>query len=224
MGAAKFASKRSISALTRERLSRGRHHVNINHGPQLVVIHFSGSIDRADVGNRIERSGLFHASAAQRNLFEVVERLNLRFGILHGEHVVVAGFRIDPVTWCDHSVGTERGDYVIHHFFWAEAQHAGAFAIDIELQAGIIHILRDQERRSLLAKLSLSARASLPDRNRWRDRWCSLEYQTARADPDSRSNPLIRQPGNMCSLAADPARVFAARDSCIRSCRFCGLL
>ena len=63
--------------------------------------------------------------------------------ILHGEKVVVAGFVVDPIIGRDHDVGVERGDDVVDDIFLGEAEFAGVNAIDVQAQAGIVHILRD---------------------------------------------------------------------------------
>ena len=69
--------------------------------------------------------------------------LDLVGGVLHGEHVVVAGVGIDPVAGRDDAVGGERGDDVVDDIFGREADERGALAIDVELQAGILEVLRD---------------------------------------------------------------------------------
>ena len=85
------------------------------------------------------------AFAAQRNVLEVlhVHVADLMGGVLHGEHVVVAGVGIDPIAGRDDAVGGERGDDVVDHVFRREADERGALAIDVELQAGIFKVLGD---------------------------------------------------------------------------------
>src|SRR5271154_7016220 len=80
----------------------------------------------------------------QRDALEIADGLNFLFFVLDGEHVIVSRFRIDPETWRNHAVGSERGDHVVHHFFGRKSRHAGSFAIDIEFESRIVEILRNQ--------------------------------------------------------------------------------
>ena len=72
-------------------------------------------------------------------------RLDLIFGILHGEHVGIPAFRIDPVVWRDHAVGSERGDDVVDDLFLRKAEQSGLFAVDVQFQSRIIDVLRNED-------------------------------------------------------------------------------
>ena len=69
--------------------------------------------------------------------------MDLRLRILHGEHIVVAILGIDPIARRDHRVRGQRGDEVAHYFLLGEAELARSHAIDVQLQRGIIDVLRD---------------------------------------------------------------------------------
>ncbi len=65
------------------------------------------------------------------------------FEELHGEVVVVPGLAIDPIIGGDHVVGIERSDDVIHHIFLCQAQLTGVYAVYIEPQSRVVHVLRN---------------------------------------------------------------------------------
>ena len=93
------------------------------------------------------RVGSDCSAAAQRDRPEIGQGLDLALRILHGQHVVVAGLRIDPEAGRDHLIGGQRGDDVVDHFALVEAQLAGAHAVDIELQRRIVDVLRNEDVR-----------------------------------------------------------------------------
>ena len=89
------------------------------------------------------RVGRFSPGAVQRNGPQIEQALNLLFGILHVQEVVVVVPRIDPDIRRDHLVRGERGDDVLDDFLFAQPELAGARAVDVELQRGIVEILRN---------------------------------------------------------------------------------
>ncbi len=125
----------------------GRRHVDIHLGLELVVIHFGGSGNRLDVGDLIEIGGQLQIRGAQRHRFQIFNRLHLVFRILDGDEIVVAASGIDPVARGDHHVGGKGGDDVVDHFLRAQAEFAGARAVHVHLQAGVIHVLRHVDVR-----------------------------------------------------------------------------
>ena len=86
-------------------------------------------------------------AGAQRNIAEARHRhrADLLIRILHGEHVVVSAARIDPVTRRDDAVRSQRGDHVVDDFFRRQPELARLLAIDVELEAGIVEVLRNQD-------------------------------------------------------------------------------
>ena len=63
--------------------------------------------------------------------------------ILDGQEIIVAALAVDPIVRRDHGVRIERGDHVIDDFFLGQSQFGGMHAVDIQAQAGIVHILRN---------------------------------------------------------------------------------
>ena len=63
--------------------------------------------------------------------------------ILHGEVIVVAALAIDPIIGRDHVVGIERGDDVVHYIFLRQPQLARMYAVHVEPQRGVVHVLRN---------------------------------------------------------------------------------
>ena len=60
--------------------------------------------------------------------------LNLLVGVLHGEEVVVAAVRIDPVAGGDHAVRGERRDHVVDDVGGRQAQARSHLAPYVQLQ------------------------------------------------------------------------------------------
>ena len=52
--------------------------------------------------------------------------------------------RIYPITGRNHAVGGQRRNQAVHQFLGGQAQFAGAFAVDVDFQGRIIHVLRHQ--------------------------------------------------------------------------------
>ena len=74
---------------------------------------------------------------------------------MHREHVVVAGFGIDPVTGSDHAVGSESGDDIVDDIARGKAKQAGLLAIDVEFQSWEIDGLWDQHVADKLGAFEL---------------------------------------------------------------------
>ena len=85
------------------------------------------------------------ALTSQGNILKVLHRHVVEgvVVVLHSDHVVVAGFRVDPVAGCNHAVRGERGDDVVHDFLLRQPHHAGSFPVDIQGQTRVIQILRN---------------------------------------------------------------------------------
>ena len=86
------------------------------------MIDFGRRVDRVQINDGFERRRVLAVRRPQRNLAEVVHGADLVFGILHGQHVAVAGLRIDPEAGGDHRVGSERRDDVIDYVLRSNAQ------------------------------------------------------------------------------------------------------
>ena len=120
-----------------------RAHINIEHAADLVVIHFGGRFEARDVADHVEARRALQSGAVQRNGAQIEQALNLLLGILNVQEIVVVVLRIDPDIRRDHLIRSERGDDVLDDFLFAQSQFAGARAIDVELQRGIVEILRN---------------------------------------------------------------------------------
>ena len=120
--------------------------IDVDHAEELVVIDLGWRVDHLDVGHVFQHGRIGVVGSVQRNLLEVLHghRANLLIGVLHGEEVVVAVVRIDPVTGSDHAVGGERGDHVVYHIAGSQPQPRRHLTSHVELQAGIIQVLRNQ--------------------------------------------------------------------------------
>ena len=71
-------------------------HINIELAANLVVVDFGGSQDRFDIRYHPKARWLAYAIGMQRNGFEILDCMNLRFGVLNSEEVIVSVFAIDP--------------------------------------------------------------------------------------------------------------------------------
>ena len=80
----------------------------------------------------------------KRYLLQIVERLYLILFILHGKQIIVSGALIHPITWCDHGIGIQRGNYIVDDFFLIQTQLAGTLSVDIDAQRRVIQILRNE--------------------------------------------------------------------------------
>src|ERR1017187_6610117 len=74
----------------------------------------------------------------------MAQSLYLALRVLHGQHIVIPRFWVDPETGRDHTVGGERGDHVVHHLAMVKAHLAGAHAVHVELQCRGVDVLRDE--------------------------------------------------------------------------------
>ena len=107
------------------------------------MIDLGRRIDLFGEDHRAQRRIALRARSMQGNVLEFlhVHVLDLLGGILHGQHVVVARLRIDPVAGRDHAVGRERGDDIVDYVLRRQADEAGPLAVDVELNAGVLQIL-----------------------------------------------------------------------------------
>ena len=80
----------------------------------------------------------------QWNLLEIGHGVDLGLGVLHRQHVVISVLGIDPVAGSDHAVRGQRGDHIVDRFLRRHSHAPGHFAIDIELNAGIVEVLRNK--------------------------------------------------------------------------------
>jgi hypothetical protein len=67
--------------------------------------------------------------------------VDLRFGILDGEEIVVAVLVIDPQVGSDHLVRRQRRDDVVQHFFLRQPELCGMEPVHIDAKRGIIEVL-----------------------------------------------------------------------------------
>ena len=110
------------------------------------MIDLGRSLDSLDAADHVQ-AGRAATDAGPRSGMErrSIDVLDLVLGILHGQIVRIAVARIDPEAGRDHLVRSQRGDDVLHHFPLAQAELARAHAVDVQLQSGIIEILRDED-------------------------------------------------------------------------------
>src|SRR6266481_578360 len=122
-----------------------RRNVDVDYAEQLVMIHLGGGRNGSQLDDGVEESRLYALHAPQRDLLEVDHALDLILGILHGQHVGIPVFRIDPIVGCDHAVGSESGDHVVYDFFLRKAEEAGLLSVHVQLQRGVINVLRNED-------------------------------------------------------------------------------
>ena len=92
-----------------------RLHVDIDDAAQSVVIDFGRRIDLLGEDDRAQWGVVLAPHAAQGDVLKLlhVHMLDLVGGVLHGEHVIVAGIGVDPVARGDDTVRGERGNDVV---------------------------------------------------------------------------------------------------------------
>ncbi len=92
------------------------HHIDVDHAPDLIMIHLGGSIDFLDIRHRLQGSVVGLILRPQGNLLEVVHAHvgDLLIEVLHGEHVVIPRPGVDPVAGRNHAVGSQRGNDVVY--------------------------------------------------------------------------------------------------------------
>src|SRR5207245_7016443 len=61
------------------------------------------------------------------------------------QYVIVPGLWIDAKAGRYHLVRSEGGDHVVDHLALIETHLAGARAVDVELQRGVVDILRNED-------------------------------------------------------------------------------
>ena len=94
--------------------------------------------------DRIQPRRLLEVRRPQRHRAEVGEVFTGFSGYCTVKQIVIPGLRIDPITWRDHAVGGQRGNQAVHDFLGAQAQFAGALAINVQFEGRIIHVLRHE--------------------------------------------------------------------------------
>ena len=149
---------------------------------------------------------------------QIVQCLDRIFGVLHGQHVVVAAPRIDPVAWRDHRVRGERRDDVVDDLLLVRPQFAGLLAVDVRAAGRDSRCPAGSERRSRRASANLlaqSARRGVASSRLMPLTWTSI----GAGSPGSRLHRPVRPTGSRRSVAAIPSAVASARGPCIRSCR-----
>ncbi len=115
--------------------------IDVDGTAQFIVVHFGGRGDAGDVADHIEPGGGGRAGSTQRDGLKVSQSLNLVFGVLNGQHIIVAGLWIDPITRRYHLIGRQRRDHIVDHLALIETHLAGPCTVDIELQRGVVDIL-----------------------------------------------------------------------------------
>src|SRR5208337_1149189 len=119
----------------------GRGHVDVDHSLDLIVVHFRGGFEVRHLDHLVEIRRLFRGRRTDGNTFQGEHTVDIAFRILDGEEVVVASTRVDPVARCDHLVGGQRGDDVVHDFLLVEAQFPCTYPVDLELKGRVIDVL-----------------------------------------------------------------------------------
>ena len=147
-------------------------HVDVDDAPQCVVVHLGGRVDRFREDHGAQRRVACLPLAAKRNVFELlhVHVLDLVGGVLHGEHVVVAGVGVDPVAGRDDAVRGERSDDVVDHILRREPDERRAFAINVQPQAGILQVLRNVDIADAGQARAVAERCPAPWRRQQADR------------------------------------------------------
>src|SRR6266478_473880 len=108
------------------------------------MINLGWRSDGLHVHYRVQVGWLQNPGATKWDLLQVGDGTYLIFGILHGQKIGVAAFRVDPVVGGDHAVGGQRRDYIIDHLPLRQSQLTGFLAVDVELECRIVHVLRDK--------------------------------------------------------------------------------
>ena len=103
-------------------------------------------VDCLDIGDILQRGGVAVVLGMQRNLLEIFHghRAQLLVGVLHGEKVVVAAVRIDPVAGGDHAVRSERRNHVVYDVCRRQAKTGSHLTPYVELNTWIVEVLRNQ--------------------------------------------------------------------------------
>ena len=136
----------------------GRRNINIDDAAKLIMVNLGRSVDHLHVRHRIEIGGVLVARGMQRDLLEIRDGVDLGLRVLHREHVVVAVLGIDPVAGSDHAVRGQRGDHVVYRFLRRHPHAPGHFAVDIELNARIVEVLRNKHVADAVKLAHLSRR------------------------------------------------------------------
>ena len=133
------------------------------------MIDFGGRLDtRLMLLTASSRVGSGSRPRAAESIAGRSDVFDLLLGILHGQHIVVAGLRIDPKARRDHLVRCQRRDHVVHHFFlsrgparWRACGRCRAAAPDNRDPAGCKHRPRRASAESAAARSSASVVALL---------------------------------------------------------------
>ena len=107
------------------------------------MIDLRGRIEARHLADGVEKRGRFRFRRAQRNSLQVGEALNILLRILHGQHVIIPGLRVDPVTRGDHSIGSQCGNDIVYHLFLAQPEFTCPQAVNVKMERGVINVLRD---------------------------------------------------------------------------------
>ncbi len=124
----------------------GGSHIDVRHALDLVVIDFRGSLNAGQLDDGIQGGRKSRVGRVQRNIAQIQHIVYGRqpmFVVLDGKVVIVPAFVVDPVIGRDHVIGVQRGDHIIHDVFLRKTQFARVYPVDIQPDAGIVHILRD---------------------------------------------------------------------------------
>ena len=122
----------------------GRRNINVDHAAKLIMVNLGRSVDHLHIRHCVEVGGIQIAACMQRDLLEISDGVDLGLRVLHREHVVVAVLGIDPITGRDHAVRGQRRNHVVYRFLGRHPHPASHFAVDIELNARIVEVLRNQ--------------------------------------------------------------------------------
>ena len=194
--------------------------INIHFAAQLIMIHFGRRRRCADGADGVEPRRQ-SADFAPRNGMddEVGQVFDGIFGILHGQQIIVAAFRIHPVARRDHLVGSQRGDDVADDFLFIQTKFAGAQAVHVQLQRGIINVLRHQHVADARQRSRTFRAISSRDLMRAFQVLAADLNVHRRGHPQIQNRrPPIRRFGNKRRFAAIPFSLAHAPGPCIQSC------
>src|SRR5262249_12320964 len=120
-----------------------RTYINVHHTTDLIVIHLGRRFHSFYGTDRIEARGHRICRASDGNRSQISKRLDLTFGVLHRQHVILTGLGIHPVARGNHLVTRQSSDDVTDNLLLVQPKLARSCAIDVELERWVVDILWD---------------------------------------------------------------------------------
>src|ERR1700683_5205411 len=107
------------------------------------MIDLGWRIDLLGEDNRAQRSVALAPYPVQWDVLELlhIHVFDLLVGVLHRQHVVIAGVWIDPIARRYDTVRCERCDDVVHYILRRKTNQARALTVDVELDARVSKVL-----------------------------------------------------------------------------------